>query len=168
MQSSERRRDDGFSFIELLAYMAIAALLILAAIPQFSNYRGQAADLNIKTDLRSIAAYQEASRIDGSGYQRAWTTDAGAQSVSTSSYGPANGMLSCGWQETYAVVALSRSGRAFFITPGEAPQLYKAAFPRSQHQVCPEFERSLGQTGPAHGLWLNDGENAWQTTVRSK
>lgn len=52
-------RDAGFSFIELLAYMAIAALLILAAVPQFENYRGRAWDSNITDDLRSISSTVE-------------------------------------------------------------------------------------------------------------
>jgi len=42
MPSPRPRNNGGFSFIELLAYMAIAALLILAAIPQFTSYRTKA------------------------------------------------------------------------------------------------------------------------------
>jgi len=52
--------DDGFSFIELLAYMAIAALLILAAIPQFSSYRERAAISNMQNDLQIAAQAVEA------------------------------------------------------------------------------------------------------------
>ncbi|BDZ52658.1 hypothetical protein GCM10025867_48990 (plasmid) [Frondihabitans sucicola] len=54
-------RDRGFSFIELLAYMAIAALLILAAIPQFNAYRDKAAVSNLQSDLRNAATDMEAN-----------------------------------------------------------------------------------------------------------
>jgi len=59
--------DPGFSFVELLAYMAIAALLILAAIPQFSNYRGQARDQETLSDVRNVALAIEAWAIDHPG-----------------------------------------------------------------------------------------------------
>lgn len=62
-----RPRDSGFSFIELLAYMAIAMLLVLAAVPQFHNYRGRAIDSNALADVRSVAAGMEAWSIDHPG-----------------------------------------------------------------------------------------------------
>lgn len=60
-------RDGGFSFIELLAYMAVAALLILAAIPQFNAYRGHARDLATREDVRNVAIAVEAWAIDHPG-----------------------------------------------------------------------------------------------------
>ena len=57
------RGDDGFSFIELLAYMAIAALLILAAIPQFSAYRTKAVVSNMQSDLKHTAEAMEAEYV---------------------------------------------------------------------------------------------------------
>ena len=62
------RRDQGFSFIELLAYIAIAALLILAALPQFSNYRERASIVNLQSDLRNAAAAMESAQIDDQAY----------------------------------------------------------------------------------------------------
>lgn len=69
MATPPRRRatDRGFSFIELLAYMAIAALLLLAAIPQYSNYRGQARDSQTLNDVRNVALAIEAWAIDHPG-----------------------------------------------------------------------------------------------------
>ena len=58
-----RPLDRGFSFIELLAYMAIAALLILAAIPQFSAYRERALVSNLQNDVRNASLSAEASLI---------------------------------------------------------------------------------------------------------
>jgi len=68
---STRRPDGGFSFIELLAYMAIAALLILAALPQFGNYRTKASTTNLTSDLRNAAAEMEAAFTDDKGYPAA-------------------------------------------------------------------------------------------------
>ena len=62
-----RNLDRGFSFIELLAYMAIAALLILAAIPQFNNYRGAARDATTMSDVKNVATAMEAWRIEHAG-----------------------------------------------------------------------------------------------------
>jgi len=59
--------DLGFSFVELLAYIAIAALLILAAIPQFSNFRGQAIDQTTRSDVYNVAAAYEAWAIEHPG-----------------------------------------------------------------------------------------------------
>jgi len=60
--------DDGFSFVELLAYMAIAALLILAAIPQFGAYREKANITNLQSDLSDAGVAMEAASIGASRY----------------------------------------------------------------------------------------------------
>lgn len=64
MSSPSKRVDAGFSFIELLAYMAIAALLVLAAVPQFNAYRAKAIDHNTRSDVRNIAAAYEGWAIE--------------------------------------------------------------------------------------------------------
>jgi len=63
------RGDRGFSFVELLAYMAIAALLILAAIPQFGTYRGLARDAAVQDDVQTVAYAIEAWVIDNPGQE---------------------------------------------------------------------------------------------------
>nr|WP_286347006.1 prepilin-type N-terminal cleavage/methylation domain-containing protein [Frondihabitans sucicola] len=65
-----RRRpsDSGFSFIELLAYMAIAALLTLAAIPQFNQYRQKAAVSNVQNDLHNAALAMEGVYVTDQAY----------------------------------------------------------------------------------------------------
>lgn len=60
MTLASRRPDHGFSFIELLAYMAIAALLVLAAIPQFSAYRSKAVVSTMLDDAKSLGMAVEA------------------------------------------------------------------------------------------------------------
>ncbi|BDZ52793.1 hypothetical protein GCM10025867_50340 (plasmid) [Frondihabitans sucicola] len=55
--------DLGFSFIELLAYIAIAALLILAAVPQFGQYREKARLSVLRDDTHNAALAAEAATI---------------------------------------------------------------------------------------------------------
>ena len=76
-------RDRGFSFIELLAYMAIAALLVLAAVPQFGNYREKAAITNLMGDLRDAASAMEASWGDAQAYPATLPTSARASAGGT-------------------------------------------------------------------------------------
>lgn len=59
-------RDRGFSFVELLAYMAIAALLVMAAIPQYAQFRIRADVNNAQSDLRNAASAMEGA-VDASG-----------------------------------------------------------------------------------------------------
>ncbi|BDZ52613.1 hypothetical protein GCM10025867_48540 (plasmid) [Frondihabitans sucicola] len=88
---STRRKteDNGFSFIELLAYMAIAALLILAAIPQFNQYREKAAISNLQSDARNLATTIEADYTTSLTYPATGdfgtTTTPGTATVNTGS-----------------------------------------------------------------------------------
>ena len=66
--AARKTEDGGFSFIELLAYMAIAALLILAAIPQFNQYRQKAIVSNMQSDARNIAVSIEAEYTSSLAY----------------------------------------------------------------------------------------------------
>lgn len=76
----QRRSDSGFSFIELLAYMAIAALLILAAIPQFSAYREKASVSLMQSDARNLASLIESEYAERQAYpaQRDVTLSSGS------------------------------------------------------------------------------------------
>lgn len=58
----------GFSFIELLAYMAIAALLILAAVPQFNAYRAKAQVSNMRSDVAAVASAIEGRYVTDQQY----------------------------------------------------------------------------------------------------
>ncbi|BDZ52727.1 hypothetical protein GCM10025867_49680 (plasmid) [Frondihabitans sucicola] len=81
---SRQPRDNGFSFIELLAYMAIAALLILAAIPQFNQYRQKAAISNVENDLHNSAMTMEAAYDPATGYPAVLPAQAASKDVTVS------------------------------------------------------------------------------------
>lgn len=50
-----KRRDGGFSLIEIMAGMAIIAILALAILPQFSKYFERAAVQNLSTTVTDVA-----------------------------------------------------------------------------------------------------------------
>ncbi|ACL42120.1 hypothetical protein Achl_4169 (plasmid) [Pseudarthrobacter chlorophenolicus A6] len=53
--ASKKRRDAGFSLIEIMAGMAIIAILALAILPQFSKYFERAAVQNLSAEVSNAA-----------------------------------------------------------------------------------------------------------------
>lgn len=53
--ASKKRRDAGFSLIEIMAGMAIIAILALAILPQFSKYFERAAVQNLSSEVSNAA-----------------------------------------------------------------------------------------------------------------
>lgn len=53
--AGRKRRDGGFSLIEIMAGMAIIAILALAVLPQFSKYFERAAVQNLATEVGNAA-----------------------------------------------------------------------------------------------------------------
>jgi type IV pilus assembly protein PilA len=64
--ASANRR--GFTLIELLIVVVIIGILAAIAIPKFANTKGKANAAGLKTDLRNLAAAQEAYFFENSGY----------------------------------------------------------------------------------------------------
>lgn len=50
----------GFTLVEILVVVAIIALLVAIAIPQFMSYRSEAIDAQMKSDLRNASIAIEA------------------------------------------------------------------------------------------------------------
>jgi len=165
---SQRRIDSGFSFIELLAYIAIAALLILAAIPQFSNYRGHAYDQQVLADLATFQAASESYVIDAGVYanDRAGLNTMGLM-VTRNAYqtSGANGMFYCGFATgtDYAFGVVSKSSRTFLLSAtGGIEQAPRTMIIGGIHTVCPGIANHLGYpnadvvTPSSNRLWLHD------------
>ena len=60
---------DGFTFIEFSVVLAILGILAAIAVPQYSNYRERAYNQTAISDLKNIAAAQEAFFADHQSYK---------------------------------------------------------------------------------------------------
>ena len=65
---SIKRKEKGFTLIELMIVVAIIGILAAIAIPQFAKYRIKAYNSAAESDLRNIMTAEEAAYTDGSTY----------------------------------------------------------------------------------------------------
>ena len=63
------KESHGFTFIELSVVLAIVGILAAIAIPQYSHYRERAYNQTAISDLRNVAAAQEAFFADHQNYK---------------------------------------------------------------------------------------------------
>jgi type IV pilus assembly protein PilA len=68
MLSNLRRKEKGFTLIELMIVIAIIGILAAIAIPQFTAYRQRGFNAAMQSDLRNAATAQEAFYTDSQSY----------------------------------------------------------------------------------------------------
>ena len=68
MLTKLRKKEEGFTLIELMIVIAIIGILAAIAIPQFSAYRTRSFNASANADLRNAATAQEAYFVDEQGY----------------------------------------------------------------------------------------------------
>jgi len=73
-----KRNEKGFTLIELLVVIAIIGILAAIAIPQFAEYRQRGFDARAKSDLRNVAAAEEAYFADSEAYVDCDESDCGS------------------------------------------------------------------------------------------
>jgi len=156
--------------------MAIAALLILAAIPQFGNYRAKAADSVVRDDARNLAVALESYRIDQPEYPR--TLEAlqeVSQPFTKHAYWQAgNAALLCTWGDRWGFVARSASGATWLTTSDGRSEPFTATFltGNTREVVCPAVGQVIGATGRAfdnNGTWVHDrgeGKGGWMVNAK--
>ena len=57
-------QSQGFTLLELLVTMALIAILIAIAVPQYSDYRRRGFDIRAASDLKNVATAEEVYFID--------------------------------------------------------------------------------------------------------
>ncbi|MBP1722547.1 MAG: tfp pilus assembly protein, major pilin [Deltaproteobacteria bacterium] len=77
-----RRREKGFTLIELMIVIAIIGILVAIAIPQFAAYRIRGFNATAMSDLRHMMTAQEAYFTDHMVY-----VASGAEATNLSAYG---------------------------------------------------------------------------------
>jgi type IV pilus assembly protein PilA len=68
IRRSMDEKDEGFTLIELLVVMIIIGILAAIAIPVFLNQRQKAVDSGTKSDLKTVADFEETWFVDNNSY----------------------------------------------------------------------------------------------------
>jgi type IV pilus assembly protein PilA len=124
------RTRQGFTLIELLIVVVIIGILAAIAIPKFANTKEKAVVASMKSDLRNLAAAQEAYWVETRSYYGGVIPNAAIQFV------PTQGVLitmvaasDAGWSARATAVPLTTSQCVIFYgtTPPVAPALVDGA-----------------------------------------
>ena len=73
-----RKKEKGFTLIELMIVIAIIGILAAIAIPQFAAYRTRSYNSSAQSDVRNLATAEEAYYVDNSRYTGNWQQLTGA------------------------------------------------------------------------------------------
>ena len=61
---NQENNQSGYTMIELLTVVGIIGVLAIIAIPEFSTYQDRGFEARVKSDLRTVAAAEEAYFVD--------------------------------------------------------------------------------------------------------
>ena len=173
---SRDSRDQGFSFVELLAYMAIAALLILAAVPQFDQARMRAYDTTVRSDVHNIATAIEASYSDAGAYPFSEDALRSLGLVATkASYRPSGStiwsgsLLVCSTGDSFGVVGQSKSQRIFGYSQANGVHRVNRGNDNGAALLCSNVGADYATQGGGYTWLMSYGRQSaggWSSAVR--
>ncbi len=130
----------GFTIIELLIVIVVIGILATITIIAYNGIQGRASDAVVQVDLENISKKLELWKVDNSGYPDPGVPSNNLQAVglkvSKNNYAVSpktdSNLIYCydfvNRTRTYAILALSKSGKAFYVT---AKQSNVQAFPNA-------------------------------------
>src|SRR5512137_1768182 len=112
-----RKRDDGFTLVELMIVVAIIAILAAIAIPQLSVYRTKSYNTAAISDLKNAAIAQEAYYADN----RQYTNDISRLTTTPYNLNRSQGVnmtVSSATNQVYLMSAYHSAGNVTFTLSG--------------------------------------------------
>jgi prepilin-type N-terminal cleavage/methylation domain-containing protein len=112
-----RKRDDGFTLIEVMIVVAIIAILAAIAIPQLSIHRTKSYNTTAVSDLKNAAIAQEAYYVD----TRRYTNSIGDLTTAPYNLYVSQGVsmdVSSASNETYLMTAYHSAGNITYTLSG--------------------------------------------------
>lgn len=143
--SNRLKRQDAFTIVELLIVVVVIAILAAITVVSYNGIANRAHDTAVKTDLRNMANKLEIYKVGFGGYPAGPTSNDGSMieaikglSISADSYateGIQSNFIYCferytprGLNIKYAVVALSKSKRAWVVTSDKGVSELQTSF----------------------------------------
>ena len=108
-----RKKDEGFTLVELMVVVMIIAILMAIAIPTFLNSRKRAQDSAAKSDARNLVSHMESCFTVDETYTGCETSDDVLDSGLPLGTADGEVQVSGGTDDGYTITAYSESGTDF-------------------------------------------------------
>lgn len=145
------KKQTGFTIVELLIVIVVIAILAAITIVAYNGIQNRAADTAVKSDLRNIASKLAVFNVDNSRYPTAAQLDTLDFKLANTNYAisPTTVMNftycydNISTPTTYAILAMSKSGNAFYISNTSPTTTYTATWTGNTGTNCTNISPSL-------------------------
>jgi prepilin-type N-terminal cleavage/methylation domain-containing protein len=149
---SSNNTQAGFTIVELLIVIVVIGILAAITIVAYNGVQNKAYDTTVQADLRNLSTRIEMFNVDNGKYAGG-TTDLSTLGVKlkkdTYAMSPASQINfiycsdSTSAATTYAIVAMSKSGKKFIIGDGRSLSEYAGAWGTGSSTTCSGISASL-------------------------
>lgn len=161
-----RKATSGFTIVELLIVIVVIAILAAISVVAYNGIQNRANDAAVRSDLAAIGKLYEIHKVDAGIYPYGTTLNNGTAfriNISRSAYDPTRSyqLLNCTNSATlgsdYAVLAVARSGKRFYVSSGGVNE-YNGGDTWLSPSACPNVLPGSGANGAGY-----DSSNGWRT-----